>query len=360
MPLSVVDGFPWWVSPIQKMHFPALCNFLTQYKQAHRSLNTLNVSALPECNGMDNQQLHSTLQFNVNASYKAVEDAYRTFSTTSKNKTRSSRFLGDYYQIWDEYFWMTPEKGQLLRRADICWEQQEHQPRFGEKNLGKHLLKHVGITPISMCIQVRNVTFTCNAATPWPGSDWTNNPGIRWAAPNGTKWICGSNIWPWLPIGWVGRCSLGFVFAPGRITYSPIKNPANLPFVRARWARAVFHWYDYLVAVFVPSIGTADIMTHVDALTNFTQQALSDTKKALEELNEEQKQMHKAVLQNRMALDILTAAQGGTCAVIKVECCTYIPDLSSNISDAVADMQNQIDSMQDPFPPFWGQVLVPQ
>ena len=34
----------------------------------------------------------------------------------------------------------------------------------------------------------------------------------------------------------------------------------------------------------------------------------------------------KAVIQNRMVLDILTAVQGGTCAIIKVECCVYIPD----------------------------------
>ena len=63
--------------------------------------------------------------------------------------------------------------------------------------------------------------------------------------------------------------------------------------------------------------------------------------------------MRKAVLQNRMALDIITAAQGGTCAVIKVECCVY---LSSNVSDAVNDLQNQILSMQDSSLSFWEQV----
>ena len=74
------------------------------------------------------------------------------------------------------------------------------------------------------------------------------------------------------------------MFAPGHISHKPIKNPANLPFLRVRWTRSVFHWYDYLVAVFVPSIGMADIMAHVDALTNFTQKALLDTKKAIEAL----------------------------------------------------------------------------
>ena len=103
--------------------------------------------------------------------------------------------------------------------------------------------------------------------------------------------------------------------------------------------------YEYIVALFVSSTGTTDIMIKVEALTNFTQQALLDRTKAIQALNEEQIQMRKAVIHNRMAWDILTAAQGGTCAVIKVECCAYIPDLSGNVSTALDDMKNQVKAM---------------
>ena len=82
-------------------------------------------------------------------------------------------------------------------------------------------------------------------------------------------------------------------------------------------------------------------MIKVEALTNFTKQALLDRAKAIQALNEEQIQMRKAVIHNRMALDLLTAAQGGTCAIIKVGCCVYIPDLSGNVSTALDDMKNQ-------------------
>ena len=75
----------------------------------------------------------------------------------------------------------------------------------------------------------------------------------------------------------------------------------------------MFQWYEYIAALFVPSIGTTDIMIKVQALTNFIKQALLDGAKAIQALNEEQIQMRKAVIQNRMALDMLTAAQGGTC-----------------------------------------------
>ena len=63
-------------------------------------------------------------------------------------------------------------------------------------------------------------------------------------------------------------------------------------------------------------MGTTDVMLQVDALTNFTQQALEDSQKAISALNAEQAQIRKVVLQNRLAIDILTVAQGGTCAII--------------------------------------------
>ena len=119
----------------------------------------------------------------------------------------------------------------------------------------------------------------------------------------------------------------------------------------------MFHWYEYIAALFVPSIGTTDIMIKVEALTNFTKQALLDRTKAIQALNEEQIQIRKAVIHNRMALDILTAAQGGTCAIIKVECCVYIPDLSGNVSTALDDMKNWVKAMSNENIPFWTSVL---
>ena len=101
-------------------------------------------------------------------------------------------------------------------------------------------------------------------------------------------------------------------------------------------------------AVFVPSLGTTDVMLRVDALTNFTQQALQDSQKAISALNAEQTQIRKVVLQNRLALDILTAAQGGTCAIIHTQCCTYIPDMSTNVTHFTKLMNKMIEAMDTP------------
>ena len=91
--------------------------------------------------------------------------------------------------------------------------------------------------------------------------------------------------------------------------------------------QGLFQWYEYIAALFIPFIGKTDIMIKVEAWTNFTKQALLDRTKAIQALNEEQIQMRKMVIHNRMALHILRATQGGSCAIIKVECCAYIPDL---------------------------------
>ena len=80
----------------------------------------------------------------------------------------------------------------------------------------------------------------------------------------------------------------------------------------------MFQWYEYVAAFFVPSIGTTDIMIKVEALTNFTKQALLDRTKAIQALNEEQIQMRKVVIQHRMALAILTA--GCICVYILHAC----------------------------------------
>ena len=68
--------------------------------------------------------------------------------------------------------------------------------------------------------------------------------------------------------------------------------------------------------------------------------------------------MRKAVILNRMALDVLTATQGGTCAIIKAKCCVYIPDLSGNISATLDDMKDQVKAMSDDNLPFWTSVLL--
>ena len=56
-------------------------------------------------------------------------------------------------------------------------------------------------------------------------------------------------------------------------------------------------WYEYIAALLIPSIGSTDSMIKVEALTNFTKQALLDSAKAIQALKE-QIQMRKAIIPN--------------------------------------------------------------
>ena len=53
----------------------------------------------------------------------------------------------------------------------------------------------------------------------------------------------------------------------------------------------------------------------------------------------------------------IVSVQRGTCAIIKVECWVYIPDLSDYISATLDDMKSQVNVMFDDNLPFWTSVL---
>ena len=59
--------------------------------------------------------------------------------------------------------------------------------------------------------------------------------------------------------------------------------------------------------------------------------------------------MGKAVLQNKMALDIISASQGGTCAIIQIECCVLIPDEPADVSSLLNHMRTQVNILSDLF-----------
>ena len=69
-----------------------------------------------------------------------------------------------------------------------------------------------------------------------------------------------------------------------------------------------------------------NVISHIEALTTFTQKALNDSNQAISLLNSEVSMRRKAVLHNHMVINVLIASQGNTCAIIQTECCAYIPD----------------------------------
>lgn len=44
----------------------------------------------------------------------------------------------------------------------------------------------------------------------WSGTDRSHCPGVYWAALNGAQWLCGMDLRPWFPPGWLDHCTLAF------------------------------------------------------------------------------------------------------------------------------------------------------
>ena len=104
----------------------------------------------------------------MTTSLSGVTRAYTSYMKNKKEKGsltkggQASRYLEQYYQVWDKYFWMTPEKGQLIVPATTCWEQKENRFRFGDRPLDPKELKYMGYLSPEQCKQILDVTYHPN------------------------------------------------------------------------------------------------------------------------------------------------------------------------------------------------------
>ena len=194
---------------------------------------------------------------------------------------------------------VTEQHGNPILKGTLCWKQIDHT-----KDNQPNSFRKLGWVSYKNCQGTTSLKDS-----DWYGTDWIRCTEIYSLAPNRIQWHCGSNLWPWLPPGWLGRCTLGFLWAQGYLRTNLDVTPAYLLSIWTQWAkRFVFHWYDHLATIFVSLVGFESVISHTEALTNFSQKALNDSNQIISLVNSEITMMRKAVLQNHMALDILTAS----------------------------------------------------
>ncbi|XP_059826944.1 endogenous retrovirus group PABLB member 1 Env polyprotein-like [Hypanus sabinus] len=189
----------------------------------------------------------------------------------------------------------------------------------------------------------------------YPGApETTADDAAKLGAPwtlNGTHWICGHRANPWLPTSWYSCCFPAYVVP----FIHPLNDLEEHPaYSGHRGKRAITEAERFWMMAF-PSYGTARLsreviqMTSVlETLANETAVALQHTEDALTRTAAELTAVRMVALQNRMALDYLLAADGGTCAMVGKKCCTFIPGESSNIThirDLVAKIQKSRDQL---------------
>lgn len=107
--------------------------------------------------------------------------------------------------------------GHLSLKAPLCWGQLNPTKDDQPSNIRK-----LGWLPYEQCLHIITLRVS-----DWYGTDWVRRPEICWIAPN--VWICGTTLWPWLPSGWIGKCTLGFSQTQGLIHNKSEVTLTNLP-----------------------------------------------------------------------------------------------------------------------------------
>ncbi|XP_043384009.1 syncytin-B isoform X9 [Chelonia mydas] len=197
----------------------------------------------------------------------------------------------------------------------------------------------IKVTNHTMCLCSTNTSAAKFSLLPsWTG--WYKIINNTWSTviPTlfGVYWVCGNKAYLALPPSWSGSCYLAWLEPP--VVYRAHLPRGKIRYVRGAeedvmdsrpltW-RALNDWTGACAGfVFACGGATWRIGEGVMRLQGALEMTANTTADALVDLATEQKKLRQMVLQNHLALDILLASQGETCALIRQECCVYVLDV---------------------------------
>lgn len=168
------------------------------------------------------------------------------------------------------------------------------------------------------------------------------------SSPVGMYWVCGNLAYPYLPVDYNGRCGLGYVVPAMRVLRSLPNRPSVLRVRRGASDMFGTHFqspFKNALGTLLPFYGVMSALDQIADLSHAIEAIANSTGRALALLSNELASVRLLALQNRAALDFLLAAQGGTCAVIGSECCTFVPDYNVTIHEIVGHLQETAKSV---------------
>ncbi|XP_059586414.1 syncytin-1-like [Alligator mississippiensis] len=189
------------------------------------------------------------------------------------------------------------------------------------------------------------------------------------AALKGQYWVCGSHAYHKIPAKGKGIC------------YPAMLKPStsfatHLPRGRWRNKRDLQESCDIVdkyqktpltkgvlvgcsLAGILPGVGTAclgrltlRLQAVIEIMAHEFSEGHKELSKAVAALADTQEELRQMVIQNRIALDFLLAAQGGACAVIGPECCIWVNSsftiVQTHLNDAAVHIQKAEDIAKIP------------
>ncbi|XP_043563399.1 syncytin-1-like [Chiloscyllium plagiosum] len=195
---------------------------------------------------------------------------------------------------------------------------------------------------------------------------------------NGTYWVGGLKAYPFIPgekyvwsgrcngngcwdhpvqtlsqnqKGWSGCCYLAYI-----IPHLLLKRAPKIPWNKQGGRRVIRNVTkgDRLLWTLIPMYGTTragveiqKLAASLEELANNTADVLAETQTQVAAITTEMIATRPTTLQNRMALDYILADKGGTCALIGEECCMYIPEVATNITDISKHVRDKIAKIRE-------------
>lgn len=157
-------------------------------------------------------------------------------------------------------------------------------------------------------------------------------------------WVCGKHVHQALQPGWCGRCYLAKLLPAVTIvpdlTHFHTDYDHYYPPHRARRAVVRVAPVEKGFGGLLQRWGTVNNAHKIDAVAVDLENLTDSVTTGFSALTPTVQGLRNVALQNRMALDLILASQGGVCHIVGTDCCTYIPDITDNMTHVVAHLND--------------------
>uniref|UniRef100_A0A3P9MRV6 Envelope protein n=1 Tax=Poecilia reticulata TaxID=8081 RepID=A0A3P9MRV6_POERE len=175
---------------------------------------------------------------------------------------------------------------------------------------------------------------------------WASIPSMNgYGCPKNMVWVCGYRSYLYLPVNWSGICYLAHL-VPALSFFQdadeiPKRNLLHrLKRQRISKSRAVAG------ALFAP-YGTTITVREINKMSFELENLTALVEKGFSSLSEEMQAVRTMLLQNRIALDFVLAEKGGVCHIIGEQCCTFVPDVSNNMSNIHVELSKLLNRQKE-------------
>ena len=144
--------------------------------------------------------------------------------------------------------------------------------------------------------------------------------------PPGTYVVCNDKAYGRWPSVGSGVCYLAYLVPLIRKASSE-----EIRYLHMTRAKRNLSRFQSILGTIIPFYGVYNNQEELKALSLTLERHMNYSLASISALNHEIQEVKKVALQNRMALDLLLAAQGGVCSLIGDECCTYVSDASESV-----------------------------